>query len=171
MTVEGLKWNAMERSGVAETSAALAPTLRDAPFASFIVCTRNRAEALETCIRSIEAACGVHAAVRWELVIVDNGSTDDTPERIARIITASPLPVTHVVERRPGLAAARNAAMARAGGGILIFIDDDCEVDANYLRDLERHYAGGEAAIIRGGRVDLGDASDLPFTIKRSSAR
>lgn len=171
MIVEGLKWTAVERSNLAETSAALAPMSHAAPFASFIVCTRDRAEALETCIRSIEAACALHAGVLWELIVVDNGSTDDTPERIARIITGSPLTVLHLVESRPGLAAARNAAMSRARGGILIFIDDDCEIDANYLRDLERHYTGGEAGIIRGGRVELGDAKDLPFTIKRSNVR
>lgn len=171
MTIEGLKPTAVERGNIAEASVALAKTSSAAPFASFIVCTRNRAEALETCVRSIEAACGVDAFVRWELIVVDNGSTDDTPERIARIIAASRLTVMHLVERRPGLAAARNLAISRARGGILIFIDDDCEIDAHYLRDLECHYEGGEDALIRGGRVELGDVSDLPFTIKRSSAR
>lgn len=169
MIAGGLEWTAVEPSDVAETPTTQASSSQE-PFASFIVCTRNRAEALETCIRSIETACGVQAAVRWELIVVDNGSTDDTPERMARIVSASPLAITHLVERTPGLAAARNVAMARARGGILIFIDDDCEVDANYLRDLERHYAGGEGAIIRGGRVELGNARDLPFTIKRSNA-
>ena len=40
-----------------------------------------------------------------------------------------------------------------------------------YLRDLERHYATGEQLVIRGGRVELGNPADLPFTIKRSPTR
>ena len=60
--------------------------------------------------------------------------------------------------------------LEHARGRVLVFIDDDCEVDADYLRDLERHYAEGGPHAIRGGRVELGDPEDLPFTIKRSPA-
>jgi GT2 family glycosyltransferase len=144
------------------------PSIGRVPTASFIVCTRNRAQALEACIRSIEAASRAHASMASELVVVDNGSTDDTAERLARIAASSSIAIIPVMERRRGLAAARNAGMERSRGRILIFIDDDCEVDLHYLRDLERHYAGGERPVIRGGRVELGNALDLPFTIKRS---
>lgn len=141
------------------------------PLASFIVCTRNRADALDTCIRSIEAACMSQAAVTSELVVVDNASTDDTAQRLVGIAATSRIAITLVTEPRPGLAAARNAGVERSRGRILIFVDDDCEVDCRYLQDLERHYATGERRIIRGGRVELGSNSDLPFTIKRARAR
>ncbi|MCZ4089287.1 glycosyltransferase family 2 protein [Sinorhizobium psoraleae] len=169
---------ASERSATAQQhpgAAAARPTTTTSisgglrPFASFIVCTRNRVQALAACIRSIETACLARAAVTSELVVVDNGSTDGTPDELVRIAAASPVAITLVAEPRPGLAAARNAGMARARGRILVFVDDDCEVDGGYLGDLERHYADGERRVIRGGRVELGDTSDLPFTIKRSS--
>lgn len=164
------------------------PLLRDHPFASapvpttprserpsfevsFIVCTRDRAAVLEACIASIQAACRAHAAFAAELVVVDNGSRDGTSKRLAGIAETSDIPVTAVSEPRPGLAAARNAGLARARGRVLVFIDDDCKLDRNYLRDLERHYRSGEKWLIRGGRVELGDARDLPFTIKRCEAR
>lgn len=141
------------------------------PMASFIVCTRNRAGALGACIRSIEAACRSHASMTSELVVVDNASTDDTARRLIQIAATSTIPMTIVTERRPGLAAARNAGMERSRGRILIFIDDDCEIDNRYLKDLEQHYASGERRTIRGGRVELGSPRDLPFTIKRSTTR
>ncbi|MDX0542197.1 glycosyltransferase [Sinorhizobium medicae] len=147
---------------------AASPSGELGPFASFIVCTHNRVHALGASIRSIESASRAHAMVESELVVVDNGSTDGTAEELAGIAARTMMPITLLTEPRPGLAAARNTGMARARGRILIFIDDDCEVDSNYLRDLERHYSGGDEQVIRGGRVELGNPADLPFTVKRS---
>lgn len=155
-----------ERSGLVATDTSAVD--RPEPLASFIVCTRNRAGALDACIKSIEAACRCHAAVTSELVVVDNASTDDTARRLIQIAARSTIPMTVVTERRPGLAAARNAGMERSCGRILIFVDDDCEIDQHYLKNLEQHYATGERRTIRGGRVELGCPRDLPFTIKRS---
>jgi len=155
----------------AALSTAAASASEGPVLASFIVCTRNRAAALAACIRSIEAACRSHAAFKSELVVVDNGSTDSTPEYVTRMAAASNISIMLLVEARPGLAAARNAGLEQARGRIVMFIDDDCEVHCDYLRDLERHYATGERLVIRGGRVELGNPNDLPFTVKRSSAR
>ncbi|WOS64754.1 glycosyltransferase family 2 protein [Sinorhizobium fredii] len=141
------------------------------PFASFIVCTRDRIRALVACIRSIEAACAAFPAITCELVVVDNGSTDDTPDELRRVAASSNMVMRLVIEPRPGLAAARNAGMERARGRILVFIDDDCEIGRTYLSDLERHYANGDQRVVRGGRVELGNPLDLPFTIKRSKVR
>ncbi len=138
-----------------------------APFASFIVCTHNRAKALAACIRSIEETCRDHPSVTTELVVVDNGSTDGTQTELRRIASASGVATIIVAEDRPGLAFARNAGMERARGRVLVFIDDDCEVGRAYLGDLQRYYAKGDR-VIRGGRVELGNPCDLPFTVKRS---
>ncbi|WP_034857615.1 glycosyltransferase family 2 protein [Sinorhizobium sojae] len=137
------------------------------PFASFIVCTRNRAKALAACIRSIEETCRAYPAITTELVVVDNGSTDETQAELRRISAASGVAITIVMEGRPGLAFARNAGMQRARGRVLVFIDDDCEVGRGYLGDLQRYYTKGNR-VIRGGRVELGNSCDLPFTVKRS---
>ncbi|MBZ9868489.1 glycosyltransferase [Mesorhizobium sp. CA15] len=138
---------------------------------SFIVCTRDRAAVLKSCIDSIRAACRTHPAFAAELVVVDNGSRDGTADYLSRIATASDIALTAICEPRPGLAAARNAGMARARGRVLVFVDDDCRLDRDYLVDLERHYASGEKWLIRGGRVEIGDAGDLPFTINRCEKR
>ncbi|RCW82211.1 GT2 family glycosyltransferase [Phyllobacterium bourgognense] len=152
-------------------STTATPESEKPVHASFIVCTRNRAAALAACIRSIEAACRSHAAFTSELVVVDNGSTDSTREYVTGVAATSDIAITLLSEARPGLAAARNAGLRHARGNIVIFIDDDCVVHRGYLIDLERHYATGEPLVIRGGRVELGNANDLPFTIKRSPTR
>lgn len=150
----------------AVSTASWAPTGR-APFASFIVCTRDRAKALASCIRSIEETCRAHPAITTEIVVVDNGSTDATQDELRRMAAASRVTITIVMEGRPGLAFARNAGMQRARGRVLVFIDDDCEVGRPYLGELQRHYAKGDR-VVRGGRVELGNRCDLPFTVKRS---
>ncbi|TIT05591.1 MAG: glycosyltransferase, partial [Mesorhizobium sp.] len=106
-----------------------------------------------------------------ELVVVDNGSRDGTASYLSATAASSDIALTAISEPRPGLAAARNAGLARARGRVLVFVDDDCRLDRSYLIDLERHYASGEKWLIRGGRVETGDALDLPFTIKRCDER
>jgi glycosyltransferase involved in cell wall biosynthesis len=126
---------------------------------------------LEVCIESIRAACRVHPAFAAELVVVDNGSRDGTAEYLSRIAATSDIALAAVHEPRPGLAAARNAGLARSRGRLLVFVDDDCRLHRDYLVDLDRHYASGEKWLIRGGRVETGNALDLPFTIKRCGKR
>lgn len=147
------------------------PWPRQRPRVSFIVCTRDRLAVLQACIDSIRAACRAHPAFAAELVVVDNGSRDGTADYLSATAATSDVALTAISEPRLGLAAARNAGLARARGRVLVFVDDDCRLDRNYLADLERHYASGEKWLIRGGRVEIGDARDLPFTIKRCDKR
>ena len=147
------------------------PWPRQRPQVSFIVCTRDRAAVLEACVDSIHAACRAHPAFTAELVVVDNGSRDGTASYLLAAAATSDIALTAISVPRPGLAAARNAGLAKARGRVLVFVDDDCRLDRSYLIDLERHYASGEKWLIRGGRVETGDALDLPFTIKRCDKR
>ncbi|RWE04878.1 MAG: glycosyltransferase, partial [Mesorhizobium sp.] len=96
---------------------------------------------------------------------------DGTASYLSATAASSDIALTAISEPRPGLAAARNAGLARARGRVLVFVDDDCRLDRSYLIDLERHYASGEKWLIRGGRVETGDVLDLPFTIKRCDER
>lgn len=68
------------------------------------------------------------------------------------------------------LSEARNAGIAQSRGETLVFVDDDCVLERDYLPDMLRHadamrVSGVEDYVI-GGRVRLGDPADLPFTIK-----
>ena len=102
-----------------------------------------------------------------QLVVVDNGSTDDTRAELARLAQALGRPIEVVHEGRTGLSRARNAGLAASTGDLVVFTDDDCHMNRDYiLRALVADAADGGRLTLRGGRVLLGDARDLPLTIK-----
>jgi glycosyltransferase involved in cell wall biosynthesis len=98
---------------------------------SVVVCTRNRLESLQRCVRAL---CSTKTDHEWELVIVDNGSEDRTssflaslPERFGNVS------VVATFESKRGLASARNKGVSQARGKIVAFTDDDCYVTADYI--------------------------------------
>lgn len=128
---------------------------------SIIVTTRNRAHAVGHCLDSIAAAVARVAPLDAEIVVVDNGSTDDAAARLAAWASASPVPTQVLSEPRAGKARALNHALCHAGGELLAFTDDDCRLHGEYLNDLLRHAAGDADLVLRGGRIELGDLTDL----------
>jgi glycosyltransferase involved in cell wall biosynthesis len=133
---------------------------------SLVICTRNRATQLQRCL---DAVAHLVADDRFELVLVDNGSTDATAAVIARFEAAAPLAVRAVVEAAPGLSNARNAGVAAANGDVLLFTDDDCYVDSGLIAATRAVFAD-PAVGFASGRVRLFDASDYPTTINESTA-
>jgi glycosyltransferase involved in cell wall biosynthesis len=133
---------------------------------SLIISSRNRAGGLLNCLDAIANAARQASDLQLELVFVDNGSTDDTSEVFRRWAAIAPLHTNLIHETLPGLANARNSGIAAATGRLLAFTDDDCEVYADYFTVIAALFAADNAVIMRGGRVELGDARDLPVTIK-----
>jgi hypothetical protein len=64
-----------------------------------------------------------------------------------------------------------NRALRWAEGEVLALIDDDCRLDPEHINDLLRHDEADTRFVLRGGRVELGDPTDLPFTINTSCER
>jgi glycosyltransferase involved in cell wall biosynthesis len=136
-----------------------APTMR----VSLIVCTRNRASRLPEflgCIASLDAPAG-----GWELVLVDNASTDATPIVIDQFARDASFPVQCVQAAVPGLARARNVGLAHARGDILAFTDDDCYPRQNYLTALVDVFDEGRHGFV-GGRVVLHDPGDARVCVR-----
>lgn len=101
------------------------------PRVSVVVCTRNRSAALTG---ALEAVLDVeYPAERWELIIVDNASTDDTPEIAWRVAETDPDRVRVITETEIGLSAARNAGVAAARAPLIAFIDDDAFPEPGWL--------------------------------------
>jgi glycosyltransferase involved in cell wall biosynthesis len=135
---------------------------------SVIVCTQNRAHAIIGCLESIAQAMSVASPLDAEIVVVDNASEDDTSTVVKRWGDSCAFPVRLLFEPKKGLAVARNCGIDGAQGDLLVFTDDDCRLSPEYVIDLLRHDAMDRGLVLRGGRVELGEATDLPLTIKTS---
>ena len=128
-----------------------------APQVSVAMPTRNRWPMLEQALRS---ALG-QEAVELEVIVVDEASSDGTPERLDRIGDERVSFLRHDTPRGP--AAARNAAIERARGEWIAFLDDDDLWAPGKLRtQLARAAAGGHGCLHGQdrGRRPLGGAPD-----------
>jgi glycosyltransferase involved in cell wall biosynthesis len=128
--------------------------------ATIQLCTYNRAGLLE---RVLEACFDQTVPdERYEVVLVDDGSSDETPAVIERARSRASCAFTVVRRRNGGLASARNAGIARATGERIIFIDDDVLVLPNFVAEHLRSHAAHPAAIVRGGAIEVEGLDDLP---------
>jgi len=131
---------------------------------SLIICTRNRCGRLKECLASITK---LSFEKRWEIVLVDNGSTDDTKSVIQAFAKKSPVPVHYVYEVNPGLATARNAGVKKSAGCILVFTDDDCYPQQDFLNRAWDAFANPTVGYLTG-RILLHDPTDAPVTVNES---
>lgn len=131
---------------------------------SLIICTRNRAGPLARCL---EAVAAIEHDGPWELIVVDNGSTDETRASISAFAIGQSFLLTLVYEAQEGLSNARNAGIAAAAGDIILFTDDDCYVAPDILDAVRRTFADPTIGYA-SGRVRLFDPTDAPVTINES---
>ena len=107
---------------------------------SIVIPTRNRADTIG---QQLDALARQQWTDWWEVVVADNGSTDDTRATVER--HRSTLPNLRIVDAadRPGQAYAMNVGAHAARGEALLFCDDDDEVGEGWLmamgRGLEQH--------------------------------
>lgn len=90
---------------------------------SVVIPTRDRAQTLAVTLERLRAQEGVDGNA--EIVVVDNGSTDETPLVLASAVEGPGLPLRWLREPRPGPAAARNAGVRAADGDVVLFLGDD----------------------------------------------
>ncbi len=119
---------------------------------SVIIPTLNRCVLLEKAMSSV-ATLEHDAEDQIEVLIVDNGCTDQTSEVVASAQRGYPFLLRHLLETKQGLNHARNRAVAEAQGEWLIYLDDDMEVSRGWLRGL-KHAIEGFAVDAATGPVD-----------------
>jgi glycosyltransferase involved in cell wall biosynthesis len=119
-------------------------------FITVAICTFNRAESLRRTLDSV-AAMRVPSDVAWEVLIVNNNSTDHTAEVINEYVGR--LPVRWEFEPQPGKSNAQNRAIDVAKGDYIVWIDDDVVVDAGWLTAYVAAFRRWPEAAVFGGRI------------------
>lgn len=131
----------------------------DRPLISVIVPTRNRSALLARLLDSL----GRLYYPSWEVLVVDDGSTDDTAA-VANRYRDKGLPLTYLYQPWRKMGAARNLGLQHARGEIAAFTDDDCMVDPGWLDAIaEGFLRHPEAAGVQGKTV-TDHAAMTPFT-------
>jgi glycosyltransferase involved in cell wall biosynthesis len=123
------------------------------------VCTRNRVRYLDVCLSSLEAQ---HPPIGGlEILVVDNGSSDTTPEHLRRWRDDGP-DRRVIAEPHVGLAHARNAALEHASGDVVLFLDDDAVAPSAWAGLLAGAVRDRPDVVAAGGPVLLHLPRDLP---------
>lgn len=128
--------------------------------ATIQLCTFNRAALLE---RVLDACFEQTVpADAYEVVLVNDGSTDATPQVIERARSRATCAFTVIDQPNSGLARGRNAGIASASGERIIFIDDDVLPLPNFVAEHLRIHQSHPLAIVRGGAINVESFDELP---------
>lgn len=104
-------------------------------FVTVVVCTFNRCNMLAKALESVTNS-RLPSTVEWEVLVVDNNSSDQTREVVKRFDSCYPGRFRYIFEPRQGVAYARNTGVSAAGGDVIAFTDDDVTVDPSWLNNL-----------------------------------
>ncbi|MHC4046619.1 glycosyltransferase family 2 protein [Bradyrhizobium sp. 23AC] len=124
---------------------------------SVIIPHLNQADALEACLRSLDAQ--TLSRDLFEIIVVDNGSTVPPIDVIAG---HSGVRLEH--EAHPGPGPARNTGAACARGDILAFVDADCRAHPDWLTAIREAFQQARPGTILGGEVRIRPAAEGRFT-------
>ncbi len=136
---------------------------------SVAICTRDRASMLQRALQSLVACRAAHAAGDWEVLVVDNASSDATPTIVAQFRDL--LPIRYARESQPGLSNARNRAVHEAHGEWIAWLDDDVTVDAGWLRAYADAIARHPDATAFGGPIAVHLEGNPPRWLSSGLAR
>lgn len=124
----------------------------DIPNVSVVICTYNRDRTLGAALESA-AAQQVGGEFEFEIVVIDDGSTDSTPEVVRRAAASSAVPVRYIRESGRGVPFARNRGVAEAAGEWVAFFDDDQIAGPGWLAELMRVAHERGADVVGGLRL------------------
>ena len=98
--------------------------------ATVLICSYNRASLLRDTLESLRQ---IRSARRWDIVVVDNNSTDETKQVVTQLAPFFPVPLLYLFEPRQGKSYALNTGLERSRGEVLVFTDDDVRVVPRWL--------------------------------------
>lgn len=102
------------------------------PDISIIVPTYNRSDYLQDTLHSLLYTSA--EANSYEILVIDNNSTDDTPEVVNKVIKLhSDIHIRYIKESKQGLSHARNRGIEEAAAEVLLFLDDDIRTESSFI--------------------------------------
>lgn len=129
---------------------------------SIIICTYNRSGLLKHCLDSLFQQN--FSQENFEVIIVDNNSTDRTKEVVTRYVNKIPN-LNYVFEKNQGLSYARNRGYDVAQGEYLVYLDDDTTAPPDYLSNIQNVIKKYTPDIL-GGPLYPYYATEKPFWFK-----
>ena len=117
---------------------------------SIILCTYNRAEMLAKTLQSL-CELIIPSGLKWELLVIDNNSSDTTKELCTEFSQC--LPLRYKFQPKQGKSHALNLGTAHARGDLLVFTDDDLVVDPHFITALVEAAQRHPGATFFGGKV------------------
>lgn len=118
---------------------------------TLIMCTYQRCHSLAKALQSV-AGSTLPSAVEWEVLVVDNNSSDQTREVVEEISRRYPGRFRYLFEPQPGKSHALNAGIRNARGDVLAFMDDDATAESTWLQNLTAPLHHGPCVGV-GGRI------------------
>jgi glycosyltransferase involved in cell wall biosynthesis len=129
---------------------------------SVIIPTYNNRDVLRETIRALCEQ--TPAAGLYEIVVVDDGSTDGTAEMVAELSAGAGAVIRYVTQANRGRSAARNLGVTVAQGRIVVFLDSDLWATPTLLAEHHRHYpAGVTGRGVQGRTVTHPESRVTPF--------
>lgn len=119
-----------------------------------VICTYNNAAMLERALAAI-ARQKVSPHVKWQVLVVNNNCTDETPEVVERCSRAGRFSIRMVYEREQGLTPARVCGVKNTAGEWVAFVDDDCLLEENWIEAAACFASGHPACGAFGGQIIL----------------
>jgi glycosyltransferase involved in cell wall biosynthesis len=122
------------------------------PDISVVIPTYNRGRQLEPLLTSLLAQDA--ADVHYDIVVVDNNSTDDTRQVVEAFANRDDQQrLRYVFEPRQGVSYARNTGVASTTAPVVVFLDDDGVPGAEWVREMKRAFDAHPEADCIGGRI------------------
>jgi len=128
---------------------------------SIIIPTRNRTQYLRGALESIQEQR--FALGGYEIIVVDNGSTDDTRQVVGALNKSGTKEIRYVYDDRPGLHIGRHRGAEVAQGGILLYGDDDIVASPDWVAEIARCYQDSRVGVVGGKIVPCWEAEPLPW--------
>lgn len=116
---------------------------------SVIVPTRNRFSFVSDLLDTL--AVQIPVTFPWEVLVIDNGSTDQTSLIVQEKISSLPIEIRYIFEPRPGLHNGRHRGALEGRGKFLAYLDDDVLLTPTWIHGVEKLMAGQAEAVV--GRI------------------